>query len=149
MIYPDDASVAAIGAGLLDSSLPKPGWTHAAHFAACLWLIRCRPDLPAATHLPGIIRAYNEATGVANTATGGYHATITLASIGMAEAHAAACPGLGLAALVNGLLAGPCGDRDWLLAYWSAGRLFSVAARAGWVGPDLMALPEEVKAFFF
>jgi hypothetical protein len=134
-------TVTAIGAGLLDRTLPKPGWTHAAHFAACLWLIRARPDLPARAHLPGIIRAYNEATGVPNTATGGYHETITRASIGAADAHAAAHSELPLHALVNTLLAGPCGHPDWLLAYWSRPLLFSIAARAAYVPPDRAALP--------
>jgi hypothetical protein len=140
-LYSSDLEIAAIGEGLLARSLPKPAWTHAAHFAAALWLLRCRPDLPAAVHMPGFIRAYNEATGVANTETGGYHATITLASIGAAAAHVARHPSMPLHALVNGLLAGPCGDKDWLLAYWTRDTLFSAPARAAWLAPDRAPLP--------
>jgi hypothetical protein len=139
--YDSDAEIAAIGEALLARTLPKPGWTHAAHFAAALWLIKCRPDLPARTRMPGIIRAYNEATGVANTATEGYHETITLASLGAAASHIEANPNGALHVLANTLLAGPCGDKNWLLAYWSRARLFSPRARANWIEPDLAELP--------
>jgi len=54
--------------------------------------------------------------------------------------HAAA-PGAPLHLILDGLLAGPHGKTDWLLAYWSRDRLFSVAARRGWMPPDLAPLP--------
>ena len=142
--YESESEIAAIGEGLLARTLPKSGWTHAAHFAAALWLIKCRPDLPARVRMPGIIRAYNEATGVANTATSGYHETITLASLGAAAAHTAANPRAAVHELANMLLAGPCGEKDWLLEYWSRGMLFSPVARARWVDPDVAILPFSV-----
>jgi hypothetical protein len=42
--------------------------------------------------------------------------------------------------VLAGLMAGPCGRSDWLLAHWRRETLFSVAARRGWVAPDLLAL---------
>jgi hypothetical protein len=141
--YTADAEIVAIGEGLLARTLPKPAWTHAAHFAATLWLLRCRPDLPPRVHMPGIIRAYNEATGVANTATAGYHETITQASLAAAAAHAQHHPHAELYRLTNALLAGPCGDKNWLLAYWSASLLFTPDCRAQWIAPDLAPFPFE------
>lgn len=133
-----EADVEHIARGLIDRTLPKSGWTHAAHFAAALWLLRHRGD--AAFHeMPPLIRAYNEATGVANTDTSGYHATITVASLRLARAWLNGRPGMPLHAALGELLAGPCGRSDWLLAYWSRERLFSVAARRAWVEPDLRA----------
>ena len=38
--FADDAAVRHVGEGLLARTLPKPEWTHEAHLAACLWLIR-------------------------------------------------------------------------------------------------------------
>ena len=32
------------------------------------------------------------------------------------------------------------GDKAWPLSFWSAERLFSVAARRGWIAPDLKPL---------
>lgn len=133
-----DADIGHIARGLIDRTLPKPAWTHAAHFAAAFWLLRHRGD--AAFHdLPPLIRAYNEATGVANTDTSGYHETITVASLRLARAWLAERPDLPLHAALTELLASPYGRSDWLLVHWSRERLFSAAARRVWMDPDLRA----------
>ena len=136
--------IARAGEKFLDRSLPKPEWTHAAHFAVTLWLLRHRPALDLDENLPGLIRAFNEATGTANTDTGGYHETITRASLAAVRAHLAQSPAPSLAGILDALLASPLGDSNWLLDYWSRGRLFSVTARHGWVSPDLKSLPYDV-----
>jgi hypothetical protein len=141
MPFSSDDEIAAIGRGVLDLSLPKIRWTHEAHFAAALWLISCRKDLDASRAMPGFIRAYNEATGVANTDTDGYHETITQASLRAARDFLLRRPGLSLFTTCNALMASPLGKSDWLLAYWSRGVLFSVEARRIWVEPDLRPLP--------
>jgi hypothetical protein len=147
-MFADDAAVAAIGAGLLDRTLPKSAWTHEGHFAAALWLLAHRPLAELSAELPGLIRAYNLATGGANTVTEGYHETITQASLRaaahFADTHVAArqgAPRAGSAALVNALLATRLGHPDWLLDHWSRACLFSVAARRAWCPPDLHPLP--------
>lgn len=141
-LFASDAEIVAIGEGLLDRTLPKPRWTHAAHFAAAVWILLRRPDLVPERDLPGIIRAYNEATGVANTDSGGYHETITQASLRAARACLAALPpDVPLHEACDALLASSLGDKGWLLAYWSRETLFSVKARREWVEPDLQALP--------
>jgi hypothetical protein len=141
MPFASDEEIAAIGRGVLNLSLPKPRWTHEAHFAAALWLISCRKDLDAHRDMPGFIRAYNEATGVANTDTEGYHETITQASLRAALSFLAQDPQRSLFATCNSLMASRLGKSDWLLAYWTRERLFSVEARRGWVEPDLKPLP--------
>jgi hypothetical protein len=138
--FSSDSEIDRIGRGLLDRSLPKTEWTHSGHFAAAVWVLR-RPDMEAARDMPGLIRAYNEATGVNNTDTTGYHETITQASLRAAHAWLVGRPGEPLYAALNGLLAGEYGRSDWLLGYWSKPVLFSVKARRTWVDPDLRALP--------
>jgi hypothetical protein len=91
--------------------------------------------------MPGLIRAYNEATGVPNTDTSGYHETITLGSLRSARAWLAARNDRPLHEALNELLASEYGRSDWLLVYWSQPLLFSAAARATWVEPDLRPLP--------
>lgn len=135
-----DADIDRIGRGVVDRSLPKPEWTHAAHFAAALWLL-AKPGGDAEREMPPLIRAYNEATGVANTDDGGYHETITLASIRAARAWLAERPVVALSTALGELMAGPMGRSDWLLAHWSKETLFSVAARRSWLDPDLTPLP--------
>jgi len=135
-----DADIAAIARGVITRTLPKPQWTHAAHFACAVWVLS-QPHMDAAAEMPGLIRAYNEATGVMNTDAEGYHETITQASLRAARAWLAARPGEGLSGALAGLLASDCGRSDWLLAYWSKPVLFSVQARRAWVEPDVQALP--------
>lgn len=131
-----DSDIERIARGLIDRTLPKPCWTHAAHFAAALWLLRDRGD--AAFHdMPPLIRAYNEATGVANTDASGYHETITLASLRLGRAWLSARSDVPLHSALAELLASPYGRSGWLLTYWSRECLFSVAARRSWVDPDL------------
>jgi hypothetical protein len=138
--FSSDAEIDRIGRGLLDRSLPKAEWTHAAHFAAAAWVLR-RPDMDAVRDIPGFIRTYNEATGVPNTDTTGYHETITLASLRATRAWLRARSEVPLYEALNDLLAAEYGRSDWLLAYWSRPVLFSVEARRKWVEPDLRALP--------
>ncbi len=142
MVYASESDVHRIGCGLIDRTLPKHEWTHAAHFAAALWLIRYRPDIRPERDLPDLIRRYNEATGGENTDSAGYHETITQASLRAARAFLGAHePETPVFAIVNALMESPLGRSDWLLAYWSKPLLFSKEARRCWVDPDLRPLP--------
>lgn len=125
-----------------DCSLPHAEWTHAAHFALALWLCRHRPDLTPEAEIGAIIRRYNLAKGTPNSDTEGYHATITIASMRAAAAALTRHPAdAALSVVVAALLASPQGRSDWLLAHWTRDCLFGVAARRGWVPPDLAPLP--------
>ena len=49
--FSSDEEVIAIARAFEAKTLPKEQWTHAAHFATALWLLRCRPDIRCnATH---------------------------------------------------------------------------------------------------
>ncbi len=134
------AAIERIALGLRDRTLPKSEWTHAAHFAAALWLLQ-RYGPGTQTLMPPLIRAYNESTGVSNTDTSGYHETITLASLRAGQDWLSRHPGVDLPVVLAELLASPFGRSDWLLSYWTQGTLFSARARREWVEPDLRALP--------
>ena len=137
-----EADIERIAAGVLDRTHPYAEWTHAAHFAAALWLLRHPHVLRQHGGLEPIIRRYNEAVRVPNSETRGYHATITEASLrATAQALADAGPCAPLAPLLAALLASPLGQSRWLLAHWSEPRLMSLAARRGWLEPDLAPLP--------
>lgn len=142
-LFADDAAVRHVGEGLLARTLPKAEWTHEAHLAACLWLLRERPDFTPERDMPGTISAYNVAAGGENTDSAGYHETLTQLYIKGVRAFAAALPeGTSLVGAVNALLESEIGDRSWPLCFYSKERLFSVAARRGWVEPDLAALED-------
>jgi hypothetical protein len=138
----DEAAIERIAIGVIDRTLPKSDWTHAGHFAAALWLCRYRRELTEADAIRTLISRYNEVTGTANTDTGGYHHTITLASIrGAADCLAGRPKTAPLHVVHADLMASRYGDPDWLLAHWSREVLFSVPARRRWVEPDLSPLP--------
>lgn len=136
-----DAQVVDLARRLLDHSLPKAEWTHAAHLTATLHLVRTRNE-GLERDMPRIIQTYNVAVGGVNDDTGGYHETITQAYLAAIRAFVATLPaGIGDGEASARLLATPMGDKAWPLSFWSRERLFSVAARRGWVDPDLAPLP--------
>lgn len=134
--FADDAAVRRVGEGLLACTLPRAEWTHEAHLAACLWLVRERGDLALEAELPGIIRAYNESVGGVNDDTQGYHETLTQFYLGEVRAHHRDSAALPLVDAVNALLLSARGARDWPLTFYSRERLFSVTARRYHVPPD-------------
>lgn len=137
-----DDDIVSLAHRLLDCALPKREWTHEAHFAAALWAVSRRPDLADPMEFRSVIMRYNAASGTENSDTSGYHHTITVASLRAASDWVARwAGGEGLAAMLAGLMASPLGRSDWLLTHWHKGTLFSVAARRGWVEPDIRALP--------
>ena len=141
-LFHTDAELEHIGEGLLARTLPREEWTHEAHLAATTYLLLKRPDTDLDARLPEIIRSYNESVGGVNSDTEGYHETITRAFLhGVRLFLAEADLDEPLHELVNELLLSPMGRRDWPLRFYSRERLLSVAARRGFVEPDVAALP--------
>lgn len=139
-MFSSDREVEQIARGLMERTLPKRDWTHAAHFAAACWTLR-NSAFDAKRDIPHWIRAYNEICGVANTDSSGYHETITQASLRAARAWLEAHAQLPFHEAINSLLESEYGRSDWLLRYWTKDVLFSSAARRGWIAPDLQPLP--------
>ena len=137
-----DAEIERIARGLIERTLPYGEWTHGAHYAAALWFLRHPDGLARQGGMEPVIRRYNEAVGVPNSETSGYHATITLASL---RGAAAFLTGAGteapLAQVHRKLMASALGQSRWLLAHWSEPRLMSAEARRFWLEPDLGPLP--------
>src|SRR4051812_13626114 len=141
-IFRSDAEIEHIGEGLVERTLPRPEWTHEAHLAATIYILLRRPGIDIDEDLPGLIRRYNESVGGVNSDTEGYHETITRAFLrGVRLFLAEADREAPLHELVNALLLTPMGRRDWPLRFYSRDRLFSVAARRGFIAPDIAALP--------
>jgi hypothetical protein len=124
----------------IDRTLPRTEWTHTAHFAVAIWLLK-RRGTEAVREMPSLIRAYNEATGVPNTATSGFHQTITLASLRATFSWLVDRPEAAEYLVLDEMLGTAVGRSDWPLKYWSKEVLFSPTARSTWVEPDLAPLP--------
>jgi len=141
-LFASDAAVRSVGESMLACTLPKSEWTHEAHLATTLWLIVERPDIAPERDLPTLIRRYNESVGGVNSDTEGYHETITQCFLRGVRAYLErVARELPLAEKANGLLQAEEGRRDWPLRFYSRERLFSVAARRGWVEPDVAEVP--------
>ncbi|MFM5908699.1 MAG: hypothetical protein ACKOPO_14115 [Novosphingobium sp.] len=136
-LFTDAGHVRRLGEAMLARSLPKEEWTHEAHLSTCLWLVEERPDFACERDLPLAIAAYNESVGGQNTDSAGYHETLTQIYIRGVRLFGQACAAHGLLDRANALLTSPVGRRDWPLRFYSREVLFSVAARRGWVEPDI------------
>lgn len=87
------------------------------------------------------IRLLNDSHGTPNSATRGYHETITRANVQLLSEFLDSCSAtLTLTERVERLLASPVADKEALLQFYSRGRLMSGHARAAWVEPDILPL---------
>lgn len=120
-----------------DRSLSAAQWTHTAHVRIA-WLHLARYELDEAHLLMrvGIVRL-NAAHGLVETRARGYHETITRVWLILVAAARQRDPGTDS----RGFLAAHELARDTPLRYYSRERLFSTAARASFVAPDLAELP--------
>ena len=136
---PLDALATAFGA----RTLPHAEWTHVAHLRVGAWHVHHHCADAALTMLRTGIRALNDAHGTPNTATSGYHETITVAYVRLIAAFLAACTDdEPLDGRVARMLAGPLGERRVLFRYWSEALLMSERARRQWVPPDRAPLDD-------
>jgi hypothetical protein len=134
--FTDDAAIRHVGNRLLSRTLSREDWTHEAHLAAVLWMVRERTDIDLDTSLAAIICAHNSSVGTINDDHGGYHATITHCYLAGIRALAPSLAALPLVEAANALLASPVGRRDWPLRFYDRDRLLSVAARRAVIAPD-------------
>lgn len=136
-----DGDVVRLGERFVAATLERAEWTHAAHLAVAVYVLRCRPDLVAARDLPVLIRRLNLALALAERPGRGYHETITQFYI-LAVGHflSRSPAGLGLAELCDRLIRSPFGERDFVLRFYSQERLFSEAAKTAFLEPDLRPL---------
>lgn len=140
--FASEPDVSNVGEGLLSCTLPRAQWTHEAHLAATTYLLLRRSEIDLEEELPGLIRRYNESVGGVNSETEGYHDTITRVFLcGIRLFLSDADLSRPLDELVNALLKSPMGRRDWPLRFYTRDRLFSIAARTGFIEPDIVALP--------
>lgn len=131
-----DAALRRILGGVRQRTLPKPEWTHAAHLVFGAGLLSGTSLAQAEEEAPHLIRGYNEATGVLNDDASGYHHTITLFFLRRLDLLRPAHP-IAASDWASKALASALARSDYPLRFFSKGLLFTVAARRGWVEPDL------------
>jgi hypothetical protein len=138
--FASDEELEALVSGFEDQTLPKARWTHRAHLAVGLVYCDRMPAPVAVALLRERIRRYNVASGGENTATAGYHETITRFYVHVVRRFLAEDREAGTLAERANRLFERYGARDLPRRYYSEARLFSTEARASWVEPDLRPL---------
>ena len=126
--------------GFTTTTLPKEAWTHAAHLrTAWPFLQRHAVDEAHLLMRAGIIKL-NASHGLVESATRGYHETMTCVWFALVAAARRQTPALTDSREFLATHAELLG-KEAPLRYYSRELLFSVAARARFVAPDLAPLP--------
>ena len=136
-IYQTDEDVLRLVRAFEERTLAKAEWTHAAHLTVGLYY-RLHASFGMAKNLmrDGIYWL-NDAHGTPNTESSGYHETLTVFWMKTIDDFLAGRDrDAGPAALANALVAS-FDDARLPLRYYSRERLFSPAARAAYIAPDL------------
>ncbi len=122
-------------------TLRRDEWTHSAHLSVGIWHVARYGSAEALTRLRNGIRRLNQTHGTPNSATQGYHETITRAYVHLLSEFLDTCPAhLTLEARIVRLVASPLAGKDVLQQFYTRDTLFTEQARANWVEPDLAPL---------
>jgi len=121
------------------AAIPRDRWTHREHLRVAFLYLRDLPFADALVRLRSGIQALNRANGVRDTATSGYHETLTVAwaRVVASVVERGAAEDFDSFAQRNPSLL----DKHVLGAYYSNERLFASEARATFVEPDIAPLP--------
>jgi hypothetical protein len=151
----NDEALQSFLRGFEDGALPKAEWTHGAHVAAAAYYLHGESCVQGAARdgaydtaydsvLPVMrqrIQSFNLAVGGANTATSGYHETLTRFWLRVVTGYLRERrPESGLEAAR--LAVGEFGEQRALhTVYYSGDVVKDSTARLGWREPDLLPLP--------
>ena len=139
MTHPFLADASALDAFVADwhaHRLARQAWTHAAHVAVCAYYAFDRdPDATLRIMRAGI-RSFNESIGGQNTATSGYHETITRVWVMAITAHLRAAPARDRHAAACSAVRRFADPRALLRECYAHDIVNDVRARAEWVPPQ-------------
>jgi hypothetical protein len=142
LVVPDATPLDDLAERFAAAAIPAAEWTHLAHLQVGAWHVHHLTPEAALKRMRSGIRRLNLVHGTANSATRGYHETITAAYLRLIAQFLVACPVLmPLETRVDELLRGPVARPDVLSQFYSRKLLTSARARKRWVEPDLAPLP--------
>lgn len=146
-IFATDTEVGDFVRAFEKRTLPYARWTHGAHLAVGCFYVSTLGYDGALRHMPGRIRRYNEAVGVVNSDSEGYHQTVTVFYLRLIADYLDLLPAdVLLAEAVNLLTSSALGGKDFPFRFYSEAHLMSVTARRRFVAPDLKPLADLVVA---
>jgi hypothetical protein len=117
--------------------LPKERWTHSAHLFTGACYVHALGEGPAIDAMRVCIKRHNESVGTANTDTGGYHETITIAWIKILKRLLRDSAPMNRAEFARLAVERFASDRGIFGRYYEFDLVKSVEARRTWIPPTL------------
>ncbi len=136
----DNKAIAELIAGFEDGTYPASDWTHESHIYMAVWYLLKLPLEEATDRIKEGIRQYNVSQGGENTATSGYHETITVFYIHVLHQFLVSRGHWEDTEIWAALPEQSFMSSDFPFRYYSKEHLMSKTARARWVEPDLKPL---------
>jgi hypothetical protein len=128
-----DAFLAEFEAG----RMPKARWTHGAHLLTGACYVHGLGETAAIDKMRLCVRRHNESVGTANSDTGGYHETITIAWIKLLAGLLREAEPMERAAFATLAVERFVNDRGIFSRYYDFDLPSSIEARRTWVAPTL------------
>ena len=128
-----DAFLAEFEAG----RLPKAQWTHGAHLLTGACYVHGLGEAAAIDKMRLCVKRHNESVGTANSDTGGYHETITIAWIKLLAGLRREAEPMERAAFAALAVERFVTDRAIFSRYYNFDLPSSVEARRTWIPPTL------------
>ena len=138
-----EAGIDAFLASFEDGSLAKERWTHAAHILGGASYVHRLGEAAALDHMRACVKRYNEAVGGKNTATSGYHETVTAFWIKLLHAFLFGKKPIDRAEFAMLAVAHFAPQRDIYQSYYDFDVVASTEARARWIAPNLKSIDGE------
>ena len=123
-----------------EGTIPQAAWTHQAHLCVGLFHVLHYGREESIIRLRSRIILMNKIHDVPNSATRGYHETITLFWIWVLQEYIQRYDFSHSIEKYHEFLNSKFQRADLLFEFYTRERLFSVEARAVWVDPDLKKL---------
>jgi hypothetical protein len=135
-----EEAIASFIAAFEDGTLPKEQWTHSAHLLTGAWFVHQLGEEAALDHMRTCVKRYNLAVGGQNTATSGYHETVTVFWIKLLSEFLREHPPMHRAAFVKHAVEHFAPQRNIYREFYDFDVVASTAARATWIAPTLRSL---------
>ena len=138
---PTAAEVQRLVGGFEAATVPAGAWTHRSHVVVGTWYVHQHGPGPALERMRTGIGRLNRSHGTPETASRGYHETITRAYLALIAGLLASLPqAASIETGVAAVLASPIASRDVLFRHYSRELLLSPGARRKFCPPDLQEL---------
>jgi hypothetical protein len=133
----NEAEIDDFLAAFESGTLPKERWTHAAHLLTGACYVHRLGQALAIDHMRLCVRRYNEAVGGKNTATSGYHETITVFWIKVLDTLFLQVRPIAREKFAALAVERYAAQRDLFRRFYDFDVVASIEARAAWMPPTL------------